>query len=419
MGEARIKAQAAKTASYDLALTTSTQRKAALYAMADALIAHEDEILAANARDVEGARASSTPEPLIDRLFLDEGRIEGMAEGLRQVADQPEVIGEVVEGRTLYNGLSLVKERVPLGVVAMIYEARPNVTADAAGLCIKTANACVLRGGHLAAASCLAISKVLSDAATAAGLPENSIQSIEDTSRAASDELLTLTGLVDVLIPRGGAGLIRHCVDNAKVPVIETGTGNCHIYVHEAADRDCIVPIILNAKTQRPGVCNACESLLIDDQIADEVAPQILEALAGAGVTMHVDEHIARIADGLDVYTVAGTEEDWGTEYLDLEISIKCVGSVDEAIAHINRYGTGHSECILSDDVKAVQRFQRGVDAAVVYANASTRFSDGGEFGLGAEIGISTQKLHARGPMGAEALTSTKYLVSGQGQVRG
>ncbi len=419
MGEALEKASLAKAASYQLAVLGSDVRNKALANMAARLVEHTADVMAANGADMEQARAKNTPQGLLDRLLLTPERIEGIAQGIRQVAAQPEVLGEVVEGRELYNGLQLRKVRVPLGVVAMIYEARPNVTADAAALCLKTGNACVLRGGSLARRSCLALSDVLAKAAVEAGLPENCIQSIESTSHDATDELMSLTGLVDVLIPRGGAGLIRHCVENAKVPVIETGTGNCHVYVHEAADRDLIVPILVNAKTQRVGVCNAAESLLVDESIADEVLPAALCALSEHGVVLHVDEHAGQVAERCGIETVRATRDDWGTEYLALEMSVKCTSGLDEAISHINTYGTGHSECIISNDVAAIDAFTRGVDAAVVYSNASTRFSDGGEFGLGAEIGISTQKLHARGPMGAQALTSTKYIVNGAGQVRG
>lgn len=419
MSEARVKAEKARIAAQALAQTSSAERNEALRLMASRLIEKKDEILAANERDMEAAREKDTPAPLLDRLMLSSERIDSIADGIRQIEAQPEVLGEVLEGRELYNGLRMIKYRVPLGVVAMIYEARPNVTADAAALCIKTGNACILRGGSMAQRSCLTISMILAEAALEAGLPADCIQSIEDPSREATDELMGLAGLVDVLIPRGGAGLIQHCVKNATVPVIETGTGNCHIYIHSKADPSIIVPIVMNAKTQRPGVCNACESLLIDEEVAALYLPGVLEELAEAGVTIHADGVAGRIASECGVETVSGTDDDWGREYLDMEISVKCVSGVDEAIAHINRFGTGHSECILSEDVRAVDRFQRGVDAAVVYANASTRFTDGGEFGLGAEIGISTQKLHARGPMGAEALTSVKYLVNGDGQVRG
>lgn len=419
MGEALEKAKKARIASRELAQTSSSQRCDALNKMADALVARAAQILEANEADMNAAREKDTPGPLLDRLMLSHERIDGIADGLRQVAAQPEVLGEVLEGSELYNGLRMIKYRVPLGVVAMIYEARPNVTADAAGLCIKTGNACILRGGSLAQRSCLTISRILAEAAASAGLPVDCIQSIEDPGREATDELMSLAGLVDVLIPRGGAGLIQHCVKNATVPVIETGTGNCHVYIHKQADPAYVEPIIMNAKTQRPGVCNACESILIDEEVAEIFLPTLLMALARAGVIIHADAPAAAIASAHGIETTAATEEDWGTEYLDMEISVKCVTGVEEAIAHINAYGTGHSESIISQDVSAVDAFQRQVDAAVVYANASTRFTDGGEFGLGAEIGISTQKLHARGPMGAAALTSVKYLVSGEGQIRG
>lgn len=419
MGEALEKAKKARIASRELAQTSSSQRCDALNKMADALVARAAQILEANEADMNAAREKDTPGPLLDRLMLSHERIDGIADGLRQVAAQPEVLGEVLEGSELYNGLRMIKYRVPLGVVAMIYEARPNVTADAAGLCIKTGNACILRGGSLAQRSCLTISHILAEAAASAGLPVDCIQSIEDPGREATDELMSLAGLVDVLIPRGGAGLIQHCVKNATVPVIETGTGNCHVYIHKQADPAYVEPIIMNAKTQRPGVCNACESILIDEEVAEIFLPTLLMALARAGVVIHADAPAAAIASAHGIETTAATEEDWGTEYLDMEISVKCVTGVEEAIAHINAYGTGHSESIISQDVSAVDAFQRQVDAAVVYANASTRFTDGGEFGLGAEIGISTQKLHARGPMGAAALTSVKYLVSGEGQIRG
>lgn len=419
MGEALEKAKKARIASRELAQTSSSQRCDALNKMADALVARAAQILEANEADMNAAREKDTPGPLLDRLMLSHERIDGIADGLRQVAAQPEVLGEVLEGSELYNGLRMIKYRVPLGVVAMIYEARPNVTADAAGLCIKTGNACILRGGSLAQHSCLSISRILAEAAASVGLPADCIQSIEDPGREATDELMSLAGLVDVLIPRGGAGLIQHCVKNATVPVIETGTGNCHVYIHKQADPAYVEPIIMNAKTQRPGVCNACESILIDEEVAEIFLPTLLMALARAGVVIHADAPAAAIASAHGIETTAATEEDWGTEYLDMEISVKCVTGVEEAIAHINAYGTGHSESIISQDVSAVDAFQRQVDAAVVYANASTRFTDGGEFGLGAEIGISTQKLHARGPMGAAALTSVKYLVSGEGQIRG
>ncbi len=422
--EALAKCRAAKAASTALGCTSSKQRNDALMAMATALEAEASAILEANAADMDAAAAAGTAAPLLDRLMLDEARITAMACALRQLASLQDPLGEVIEGRTLSNGIQLSRRRVPLGVVAMIYEARPNVTADTAGLCIKTGNACVLRGGSMAQASCVAIARVLDTAAQGAGLPAGCINVIESSSRAATTALMEAVGLVDVLIPRGGAGLIQACVRQAKVPVIETGVGNCHVYVHESADLDMARNIVMNAKTQRPGVCNACESLLVDASIAGEFLPQMMEQLAAAGVTMHGDATAKQIAQSAQGAAVMGcfvdaTDDDWGREYLDLEISIKCIeGGVGEAIAHINRYGTGHSECIVAKDTSAMLAFTNQVDAAAVYCNASTRFTDGGEFGLGAEIGISTQKLHARGPMGLRELTSSKFVLIGDGQVR-
>lgn len=418
MCEVIEKCRAAKEAAPQLACSSGEQRNKALLAMAQALEANVAGILRANQLDMEKARQDGVKDSLLDRLLLTQERVSDIAQALRKLAKLDDPLGEVVEGRTLYNGIQLTRRRVPLGVVAMIYEARPNVTADTAGLCIKTGNACVLRGGSMAINSCIALANVLSEAVGQAGLPSQSIQIIRTTDREATTQLMEATGLVDVLIPRGGAGLIRACVENAKVPVIETGVGNCHIYIHSSADSNKAIPIILNAKTQRPGVCNAAESLLIDEAVAKDMLPPIFVALARAGVVMHADEAAAEIARGLGVEVEQATEEDWGTEYLDLEISIKCVEGLDEAIAHINRYGTGHSECIVAQDMDAVSRFTNQVDAAAVYANASTRFTDGGEFGLGAEIGISTQKLHARGPMGLRELTSTKFILMGDGQIR-
>jgi len=405
----------AREASRALARTSTTVRNGALVAMAAALLAHADRILAANAVDMEAARVAGTPAPLLDRLMLDEGRIAGIASAVEALAREVDPIGQVVSGHRMPNGIQLRQVRVPLGVVAMIYEARPNVTADAAALCVKTGNAAVLRGGSLAIHSCLAISDVLAEAATNAGLPEHAIQSITSTDRAAADELMSLHGLIDVLIPRGGAGLIRNCVENSRVPVIETGVGNCHIYVHGGADAEMALRIVMNAKCQRPGVCNAAESLLVDEAVCDTHLPPILRALHEAGVELHGDER-TRALGVVDV--IPATEQDWGTEYLDLKMSVKVVAGLDEAIAHINTYGTQHSEAIVTGDYAAAERFLDEIDAAAVYVNASTRFTDGAEFGLGAEIGISTQKLHARGPMGLAALTSTKYLAMGDGQVR-
>jgi glutamate-5-semialdehyde dehydrogenase len=405
----------AREAARALARTSTSARDGALVGMAAALLSHMERILAANALDMEAARAAGTPAPLLDRLMLNERRIAGIASAVEALAREVDPIGEVVSGHRMPNGIHLQQVRVPLGVVAMIYEARPNVTADAAALCVKTANAAILRGGSMAIHSCLAISDVLSQAATLSGLPEHSIQSITSTDRAATDELMTLHGLIDVLIPRGGAGLIRNCVENSKVPVIETGVGNCHVYVHSGADAEMALRIVMNAKCQRPGVCNAAESLLIDEAVCEEYLPPILRALSDAGVELHGDERARSVGvDGV----IPATEQDWGTEYLDMKMSVKVVMGLDEAIEHINTYGTKHSEAIVTGDYEAALRFLDEVDAAAVYVNASTRFTDGGEFGLGAEIGISTQKLHARGPMGLVALTSTKYIAMGDGQVR-
>jgi glutamate-5-semialdehyde dehydrogenase len=422
MSEVYEKAQRARVAARELAGIGAAVRNGALEAMADALEARVDYLLAENALDVDDARAKGTDESLIDRLLLTEARIADIAAALRTLARQNDPLGTVTEGRTLYNGIRLRRIRVPLGVVAMIYEARPNVTADAAGLSLKTGNACLLRGGSLANRSNLSMTAVLYEAGQEAGLPAFWLQSIETTDRAATNELMSLHGLIDVLIPRGSASLIRTTVANAKVPVIETGEGNCHLYVHEAADPSIVVPIALNGKTQRPGVCNAIESILVDETAAERFIPPLLEALVSAGVRVHADQTALALAQELGetvaASVVAATEEDWGREYLALELSLKCVSGLDEAIAHVNTYSTHHSESILSQDYEATSRFLAEVDSAAVYANASTRFTDGGEFGLGAEIGISTQKLHARGPMGLEALTSTKFILEGDGQIR-
>jgi glutamate-5-semialdehyde dehydrogenase len=381
--------------------------------MAHALTSRQDEILAANEKDMMAARAKGTPPPLLDRLELNPQRIKSISEAVKGL---PDPIGEGVTGHTLANGIGLTQVRVPLGVVAMIYEARPNVTADAAALCVKTGNACILRGGSLAYESCTTLAKVLAAAATGAGLPEGCIQYVESTDHSATDELMTLHGLIDVLIPRGGAGLIRSVVENAKVPVIETGIGNCHVYVHESADPEMARRIVVNAKCSRPGVCNAAETLLVDEAHFDQVLPPILKALEAEGVTVFGDEKTRSL--GAVTRIQAATDEDWETEYLDLKIACKVVSGIDEAIEHVNTYGSSHSEAIVTQDYTAAQRFVSEVDAAAVYVNASTRFTDGGEFGLGAEIGISTQKLHARGPMGLTALTSTKWVAMGSGQIR-
>jgi glutamate-5-semialdehyde dehydrogenase len=416
MSEVRHMAERARDAASRLAITSTEQRNRALLAMAHALVAKQEEILAANVADADAARAKGTPAGLIDRLELSPARLKSMSEALKALSLLPDPIGEVIEGHTLANGIELRKVRVPLGVVGMIYEARPNVTADAAGLCIKTGNAVILRGGSLAQNSNITLARVLSLAASGAGMPADCIQVIETTDHAAAEELMTLHGLVDVLIPRGGAGLIRSVVENAKVPVIETGVGNCHVYIHEAADPQMAMRVVVNAKCQRPSVCNAAESLLIDESIYEKVLPAILKELEDNGVTLVADDKVRGL--GAVMRIEAATEDDWGTEYLDLKMSVKVVSGLSDAIAHINKYGTKHSEAIITGDYAAARRFLSEVDAAAVYVNASTRFTDGGEFGLGAEIGISTQKLHARGPMGLAALTSTKYILMGNGQIR-
>ena len=406
--EVRELAKLAKAASAKLAQATTEERNGALYAMAAALRAQAPAIVEANGEDMEAARAAGTTEALLDRLMLDESRVFAMADALEEVAALPDPLGVVSLESTFYNGIELRRVSVPLGVVAMVYEARPNVTADAAGVCVKSGNACILRGGSLAARSNEVIADVLAAAAVEAGLPEGSICAVTTTDRAATDVLMGLHGLVDVLIPRGGAGLIRHCVEHAKVPVIETGTGNCHVYVHASADPAMARAIIRNAKCRRFGVCNAAETLLVDAAVADAVLPSILADMKKAGVLVHGDAPDAVLAG----------EADWETEYLGPELAVKCVEGLQEAIDHVNRYGTKHSEAIVASDEAAQDAFLAQVDAAAVYANASTAFTDGGQFGLGAEIGISTQKIHARGPFAADALTSYKYVLRGAGQVR-
>lgn len=430
--EVRAIAEAAKAAAAPLAQISADVRNNALAAMAAALRANRVDVLAANAQDMDAARAAGTQESLLDRLMLDEARIEAMAGALEELVALPDPLGRVKEQRTLESGIQLTRVSVPLGVVAVVYEARPNVTADAAGICLKSGNACVLRGGSLAAKSCAAIAHVLHDAAVSAGMPAGCIGIIESTDRAAADVLMSLHGIVDVLVPRGGAGLIRHCVECAKVPVIETGTGNCHVYVHETADFARARNIVVNAKCRRYGVCNACETLLVDEAVALDFLPELFGVLADKGVRIHGDELAckAALAAGADRLPVSpalrierATEADWGTEYLAPDLAVRCVSGVDQAIAHINRYGTKHSEAIVADEgsaagAQAIERFVNEVDAAAVYVNASTAFTDGGMFGLGAEIGISTQKLHVRGPFALEGLTSYKYVLRGTGQVR-
>ncbi len=403
----------AREAARELALATRASKDAALQAMADGLVAGRAAVLSANAEDVAAAEAAGTPAAIIDRLRLDESRIDGMAEGLREVAGLPDPVGEVVRGSTLANGLELRQVRVPFGVVGIIYEARPNVTADAAGICLKSGNAVLLRGSSSARHSNAAIVQLLQQAAARSGLPAEVVQLVPGEGHDPAKALMRAQGLVDVLIPRGGAGLIRSVVEESTVPVIETGVGNCHVYVDAAADLDKALAIVLNAKTQRPSVCNAAESLLVHAAVADAFVPRVVSALQEAGVTIHGDAAFAA-HDGV----VAATDEDWGTEYLSLDIAAAVVPDLEAALAHIRTWSSGHSEAIVTDSVEAARRFTAAVDAAAVLVNASTRFTDGGEFGFGAEIGISTQKLHARGPMGLPEMTSTKYVVTGDGHVR-
>ena len=397
------------------ALARAGQEKtAALQAAARALLARQEELLAANRADVEAGEAGGMRDSLLDRLRLTEGRINGMAQALREVAEAPDPVGRVLSGEVRPNGLQIQKITVPLGVIGIIYEARPNVTSDAAGLCLKAGNAVILRGGKEAFRSNLAVAQVLRDALEESGLPADCVQLVEDTSRQSAQELMGLTGYLDVLIPRGGAGLIRAVKENSRVPVIETGVGNCHAYVDAAADLDMAADIVYNAKCSRPSVCNAIETLLVHEKIAGEALPRIKSRLDEKQVELRGCEKTRAILPGI----AAATEEDWATEYNDYILAVKVVGSLEEALGHIARYSSGHSEVIVTEDYSAAQRFLEEVDSAAVYVNASTRFTDGGEFGLGAEIGISTQKLHARGPMGLEQLTSTKFLVRGKGQVR-
>ena len=413
MSEVLDAARRAKAAAAGLAPLSRGVKDAALLQMATALQDHCPEILEANARDVAKAQAAGTSEALIDRLALTEARVGAMADGLRHIATLPDPVGEVVRGSTLANGLELRQVRVPLGVVGIIYEARPNVTADAAGLCIKSGNAVLLRGSASAHESNTAIVDVLARAAT--GLPENSIQLVPGVDRSSVEELMRARGLVDVLIPRGGAGLIESVVSGSTVPVIETGVGNCTVYVDAAADLEKAVAIILDAKTTRPSVCNAAETLLVHQSVADDFLPMAVKALKDKGVTLHVDARAA----AFDSLAPGATDEDWAAEYLSLDLAVGVVDSLDQAVAHIRRWGSGHTEAIVTRDVDEARRFVKALDSAAVMINASTRFTDGGEFGFGAEIGISTQKLHARGPMGLQELTSTTYVVTGDGHVRG
>jgi glutamate-5-semialdehyde dehydrogenase len=406
-------ADRARRASRGLALATRAQKDRALRSMADALGEAEREILAANVEDVTRAEDAGTPANVVDRLRLTPERLAGMADGLREVAGLPDPVGEVLRGSTLANGLELRQVRVPFGVVGMIYEARPNVTADAAGICLKSGNAVLLRGSSSARSSNAAIVEVLRGAVESADLEADVVQMVPADSRESVKELMTARGLVDVLIPRGGAGLIRSVVEESTVPVIETGVGNCHVYVDRAADLDKALAIVVNAKTHRTSVCNAAESLLVHAGIADELLPRLVPALQEAGVAIHGDESFAAY-DGV----VAATDDDYATEYLSLDISARVVDDLEAAIEHIHRYSSHHTDAILTEDQGAARRFVAAVDAAAVLVNASTRFTDGGEFGFGAEIGISTQKLHARGPMGLPEMTTSKFIVTGDGHVR-
>lgn len=404
---------AAKQAARILAVA-GNQKDIALEAIAAALEEHTGEILAANREDLAAAEENGMSRSLMDRLALNEKRIAGMADGVRQVKAQPDPIGQVLEGGVRPNGLRIEKVAVPLGVIGIIYEARPNVTADAAALCLKAGNAVILRGGKEAFRSNQAIAEVMRDAVESAGLPRDSIQLVQDTTRASSIEMMGLTGYLDVLIPRGGAGLIRAVVENSHVPVIETGVGNCHVYVDAAADVQMAVDIIFNAKTSRPSVCNAIETVLVHKDAAQQVLPAMKAKLDEKQVEIRGCEKTREILPGC----VPACEEDWATEFLDYTLAVKVVDSLEDAMAHIARYSSGHSECIVTEDYRSAERFLSEVDAAAVYVNASTRFTDGGEFGLGAEIGISTQKLHARGPMGIRQLTSQKFVIRGSGQIR-
>src|SRR5215207_5588536 len=407
-------ARRARAAAGTLAVTTRADKDAALHAMADALVAGTGTILAANSADVEAARAAGTGDNVIDRLRLDPTRVAAFADGLRDIAALPDPVGEVVRGSTLPNGLRMQQIRVPMGVIGMIYEGRPNVTADAAAICLKAGSAVLLRGSSSAARSNAAIIAIMREALDAAGLPADAIQQIPADDRSSATHLMQARGLVDLVIPRGGAGLIRAVVEESTVPVIETGVGNCHVYVDADADLDMALDIVLNSKTQRTSVCNAAESLLVHKAVADTFVPRVVKALQAHGVTIHGDASFCAV----DREVVPATDDDYGVEYLSLDISARVVDSIDEAIDHIRTYSSGHTEAIVTSSLAASRRFTTGVDSAAVMVNASTRFTDGGEFGFGAEIGISTQKLHARGPMGLPEMTSTKYVVTGGGHTR-
>lgn len=404
----------ARLASSFLGKIGTIEKNNALKAVASAILENKDYITDANTIDIENATKNGMKPALIDRLTLTEARLKGMAEGLFQLVDLEDPIGEVISMKKRPNGLVIGSKRVPLGVIAIIYESRPNVTADAFGLCFKSGNAVILRGGSDAINSNKAIVKVITDALDSVGVDTNSIQLITDTNHEVVKELMHLNKYIDVIIPRGGAGLIKTVVENSTIPVIETGTGNCHVYVDESADFDMALNIIYNAKTQRIGVCNACESLVINKTVANEFIPKVIDRLSEKNVEVRGDE----LSQLIDTRVIPATEEDWGKEYLDYIISVKIVDNIDEAIVHINKYNTKHSESIITKDYDNSQKFLNEIDAAAVYVNASTRFTDGFEFGFGAEIGISTQKLHARGPMGLKELTTNKYIIYGNGQVR-
>ncbi|MCD8089477.1 MAG: glutamate-5-semialdehyde dehydrogenase, partial [Clostridiales bacterium] len=406
----------AKAASRLTMAMGTAEKNEILLKTAGALLENKAEILEANKTDVEKAKQAGNPGPLVDRLALNEARIEGMADGLIQVSKLPDPVGEVINMKTLPNGLVVGEKRVPMGVIGIIYEARPNVTSDAFGLCLKAGNAVILKGGSDAINSNKAIVDIFKKAISEMGINPNIVQLIEDTSRKTATELMRLNGYVDVLIPRGGAGLINSVVMNSTVPVIETGVGNCHIYVDDSADFDMALNILINAKTQRPGVCNAAESLLVSEKAASGFLPLAVKALKEKGVEVRGCEKTREICGDSEI--IPATEEDYGREFLDMIISVKVVKDVDEAIAHIAKYSTGHSEAIITKDYDNAMKFSNEVDSAAVYVNASTRFTDGNEFGFGAEIGISTQKLHARGPMGLKALTTTKFIIFGNGQIR-
>ena len=410
-------ARRAKIASRTLATATRATKDAALGALADALVANAEEIVAANEIDLDRGRSNGTSPGLLDRLALTPERIGAIADALRELASLPDPVGEVVRGSTLPNGLRLRQERVPMGVVGMIYEARPNVTVDAAGLALKSGNAVILRGGSAAASSNEVIVRVLADALTARGLPADLVQSIDAYGRPGAVALMHARGLVDVLVPRGGADLIQTVVRESTVPVIETGVGNCHVYLDASAELETSIAIVLNSKTHRVGVCNAAETLLVHADAAQALLPGVLAALGAADVVVHADPLAAALApEGVTV--VPATDEDWATEYLSLDLAVRVVADLDEAIDHVRTWTSGHTEAIVTKDLRSSERFVAELDSAAIMVNASTRFTDGGQFGLGAEIGISTQKLHARGPMGLAELTTTKWVVNGDGHIR-